>query len=66
MVHAKRRILSFRDLLGAFGIKATDEEIEARLKAYILTRWPDTKVEEISLIDAIEITLTFKREIPDD
>ena len=66
MVHAKRRILSFRDLLGAFGIEMTDEEIEAKLKAYILTRWPNTKVEEISLIDAIEITLTFKREIPDD
>ncbi|GEM_PF-5438170 len=66
MAYAKRTILSFRDLLDAFGIEMTNEEVEARLKAYILNRWPDTKVEEISLIDAIQITLTFKREIPDD
>lgn len=66
MAYAKRMILSFRDLLDAFGIEMTNEEVEARLKAYILNRWPDTKVEEISLIDAIQITLTFKREIPDD
>lgn len=66
MAYAKRTILSFRDLLDAFGIEMTNEEVEARLKAYILNRWPDTKVEETSLIDAIQITLTFKREIPDD